>query len=545
MLLKCNFLLIFFTIFVNAGVLSYEELKNKPRSLAKDYYIYRLLTETKYDKKEIKELSKDVYRNKGKLERKLSAIVTQSKKIDPCKGVNAKNILDANLTCKLNRMWPNFVKYISKENRQKLIKELSSYADYVNLLNGYDRENPAKYYADTKHVKNFFSYYMSLNKSEQNSKFDFKLEKEFANNLSNYWYFKTFIKDAVVYDRHKTLRSSLLDINSSNFSQDEAFFLGLNAIKLNKDDSAVAFFDQAAKTYKYQFDRDKSIFWSYLITKNSKTLDNLAKSNDINIYSLYAKEKTGLNKIDVVIPTPSKKNIKDYNIKDPFEWVRLQIKVKNADNETLKSLAIKFNTQETMGQYIYIMNKLSGYNDNFYPMPFMEYIKDSTTHRKALILAIARQESRFIPSVVSTSYALGLMQFMPFVANDWAKKKGLKIYDQDDMFDPKIAYEFANMHLDWLEKYLYNPVFIAYAYNGGIGFTKRMLLKGDLFNEGKYEPFLSMELVPYTESREYAKKVLANYIIYYQALSPGSNTSILKLFETLTQPSKSDSYRKQ
>ena len=167
-------------------------------------------------------------------------------------------------------------------------------------------------------------------------------------------------------------------------------------------------------------------------------------------------------------------------------------------------------------------------------MPYYEYIKDYDARRQALILAIARQESRFIPTAVSTSYALGMMQFMPFVANHIAKKE-LKLdkFDQDDMFDPKTAYFFANHHLDYLQKELGNVVFISYAYNGGIGFTKRMLARPDMFKPGKFEPFLSMELVPYQESRIYAKRVLANYIVYLHRLN--DNTKISSIFQSLIQ----------
>jgi soluble lytic murein transglycosylase len=54
---------------------------------------------------------------------------------------------------------------------------------------------------------------------------------------------------------------------------------------------------------------------------------------------------------------------------------------------------------------------------------------------------------------------------------------------------------------------------VAYAYNGGIGFVTRKV-KPSFKYDGKFEPFLSMELVAYDESREYGKKVLANYVIY-------------------------------
>lgn len=124
-------------------------------------------------------------------------------------------------------------------------------------------------------------------------------------------------------------------------------------------------------------------------------------------------------------------------------------------------------------------------------------------------------------------------------------KKELQIpnFDQDDMFDPRLALKFANHHLDYLEKYLYHPLFVAYAYNGGIGFTKKMLQRGDLFNGGAYEPFLSMELVPFAESREYGKKVLANYVIYARLVR--SSTSISTLFESLKTPVLTDKFRTQ
>jgi len=190
------------------------------------------------------------------------------------------------------------------------------------------------------------------------------------------------------------------------------------------------------------------------------------------------------------------------------------------------------------------MNKAGGGKDNFYPTPFMEYIGDGDNRRKALILALARQESRFVPASVSTSYALGMMQFMPFLANDIGKKQlAIAGFDQDDMFRPEVAYRFANIHIDWLERKIYSPVFIAYAYNGGLGLVKKMLQRGDMFNKGKFEPWLSMELVPYAESRDYGKKVLANFIIYSQILDPRAKISVQQELQDLLVPSRSDDFR--
>jgi len=91
-----------------------------------------------------------------------------------------------------------------------------------------------------------------------------------------------------------------------------------------------------------------------------------------------------------------------------------------------------------------------------------------------------------------------------------------------------------------LKKTFYHPLFVAYAYNGGIGFFRKHL-KAKTFQEGKFEPFLSMELMSNRESREYGKRVLANYVMYKKIL--GEEVSIVTLLETLTDQKKTDRYR--
>jgi len=145
-----------------------------------------------------------------------------------------------------------------------------------------------------------------------------------------------------------------------------------------------------------------------------------------------------------------------------------------------------------------------------------------------MILAIARQESEFIPTAISPSFALGMMQFMPFLVDHTAKKFGLSNFKYTDIFKPKVAYEFANDHLNFLEKHLYNPLLVAYAYNGGIGYTKRNILQQNYFKYNQYEPFYSLEMITPAQPMHYAKKVLANYVIYLNLLGiPSTVTKYL------------------
>ena len=301
---------------------------------------------------------------------------------------------------------------------------------------------------------------------------------------------------------------------------------------------------RAMKGLRSRFLAVRRKFWTYLLSGDQSVLKELAKSEYYSLYALYAKEVLGNKNLNIIIPNPAKNSIEGYDISDPFAWVRTKNSADKMSRAQLLEFAKKFDTKQSIGEYSYIMNKASGGKDNFYPTPFMEYIGDGDNRRKALILALARQESRFIPSAVSTSYALGMMQFMPFLANDIGKKQlAIAGFDQDDMFRPEVAYRFANIHIDWLERKIYSPIFIAYAYNGGLGLVKKMLQRGDMFNKGKFEPWLSMELVPYAESRDYGKKVLANFIIYSQILDPRAKVSVQQELQDLLIPSRSDSFR--
>ena len=126
---------------------------------------------------------------------------------------------------------------------------------------------------------------------------------------------------------------------------------------------------------------------------------------------------------------------------------------------------------------------------------------------------------------------MGTMQIMPFLSKAIAKelKESYNIFDQ---FDAKTNLRYANHHLNYLERKLDHPLYIAYAYNGGIGFTKR-LLKTELFKKGKYEPFLSMELLPYDETKKYGKKVLANYFIYNNHINKKKKIKLTSLIKNI------------
>lgn len=517
----------------NAALYDLNTLKQKDNSIAKDYYIHKLLEKNKIAQKDAVNLRKHIFRYQGKIKTALEALVPAKPTYNPqyarCFNYTSKNILQADNACQIYRVDFSlyFISKLDTSTRAKLAAKFeNSHPESSLLLTAFNQKNPLNYIIDNNNSTLFIKTWKFFNSP------DLVLKKDYLDKLAKEKEFTNFARTIIIKRTQPKLLFSFLQVNPNATSGESAFYLGVNALVFKQEAKALLFFDRAYKTYEKQYDKDNALFWIYQITKKKSDLELLAKSTSLNIYSIWAQElrKQPLN--NFVLLKASKK-IHDFDMNDPFLWQSLSKKIRHADKIKLTKMTDEFNASNTLPIYAYILERVNNFKENYYIMPYYEYIKEYDTKRQALILAIARQESRFIPTAVSTSYALGMMQFMPFLANHIAQKElGLKNFEQDDMFDPKTAYFFANHHLDYLENKLGSPVLIAYAYNGGIGFTNRMLDKG-LFKAGKYEPFLSMELVPYTESRIYAKKVLANYIVYLHLLN--DNTKISSIFESLIQ----------
>ncbi len=125
------------------------------------------------------------------------------------------------------------------------------------------------------------------------------------------------------------------------------------------------------------------------------------------------------------------------------------------------------------------------------------------------------------------------MQIMPFLSNDISKElnESYNVYEQ---FIPDTNIRYGSFHLDSLSKqFNNNTLFIAYAYNGGAGYTKTQLKKGLFSKKNRFEPFLSMELISFAETREYGKKVLSNYYIYNNYLNSENRIDLSTIFQNL------------
>ena len=515
---------------------------DKPRSLAKDFYIYEYVQRDETSPKEAKALFGMVHTMNIRFfhlfAKKMDNV--EYKKISKCMDLDVTALLKEDDEC-LN-IGINISKVTSLAKGQlKLIKpRLKHNKELVNLITLMENEDVYEA-ALNSDASTFLTLFNGSITSYKAAIFNQHIiPKEQMDRLSHSVKFNQFAYNVIQNDKLENVQRSLLHVNPSvQVNAKALFYMGLNALKYDEKEQALTFFELSNERATKGEEKDKALFWQYLVTQNSHFLERIVQDSEINIYSLYAYEYLERPLQNIVSPVLEGTH-PSFNVSDPFAWIKVMNKVYHMNAQEVETLAQSFKYANTLPHYSYLMERATRYTKNYYPIPYPEEISSYSVHRQALMLSIARQESRFIPSVVSTSYALGMMQFMPFVARDIAKKEKLEDFNISNMFDPRIAYLFGNIHLGFLEKSLFHPLFVAYAYNGGMGFTRKHLQAG-AFSQGAYEPFLSMESMINEESREYGKKVLANYVVYRHLL--GEDVSIKNLFEMLLIPSVTDRFR--
>ncbi len=528
--ITATILLLFISSTLFSKEITLEFLNSKPKSIYKDYYIWRYLEQNVSSKTALKLLG-DTKRVNKKLFIKFAKRIDDRsyKKILKCYKMRPKEFLTSDADCIKIGFSSYDATRLSLKELELIDKKISN--KYPKLHNIYQvllDKNPFNRLVRSD-KDTFFDTFNRVGSLYRKKHFNHAINRDFLQKIVHDRRFNQTAKLIITNAKLDKLHRSILDINSSSLSAKTNFLLFLNAIKLDNKGLARRYLSLAKKRFYFRFDKDKALFWEYLVYNDLKSLNKLTKSFDINIYSLYAYEKLGKKPSNIKIIQKCKYLKPKIDITKPFNWLQLLKKIDKKDKDLIK-FSKSFKSCDELPIKSFILERVNFRDYNYFILPYYRYIKEYSKDKQALLLAIARQESRFIPSCISTSYALGMMQFMPFLAKDTAKLMKVKNFDLDDMFKPRIAYSFAYLHISYLQRRLKHPLFIAYAYNGGIGFTKRMLKNG-LFKEGIYEPFMSMELVPYDESKRYAKKVLANYIIYKSIL--GEKSSLITLLKRL------------
>lgn len=153
-----------------------------------------------------------------------------------------------------------------------------------------------------------------------------------------------------------------------------------------------------------------------------------------------------------------------------------------------------------------------------FPTPFAEEFgkaaKDQDIELK-WIYAIARQESAFSEEARSPVGARGLMQLMPGTARLIARQMGRRV-SSDDLYQADQNIALGSFYLaQLLDQFGGNRILATAAYNAGPSRIERVLRRQD----DDLPADIWIENLPYGETREYVKNVLAFSIIYGKKLN--------------------------
>lgn len=171
-----------------------------------------------------------------------------------------------------------------------------------------------------------------------------------------------------------------------------------------------------------------------------------------------------------------------------------------------------------------------------YPTPYAELIRASAREvdiDEAWIYGLVRQESRFVPTARSNAGASGLMQLMPATAKWIANRLGLKDWRPalDEALHANV--NFGSYYLkELLVRFDGSPVLASAAYNAGPRRAQEWRAPAAM------EAAVYIDTIPFTETRDYVRKVMANAVQYARVL--GNPQESLKARLGTVPPIKGD-----
>jgi len=147
-----------------------------------------------------------------------------------------------------------------------------------------------------------------------------------------------------------------------------------------------------------------------------------------------------------------------------------------------------------------------------YPIPYRNLIKSASVERgidEAWVYGIARQESRFMHYARSGVGAAGLMQLMPATAKWAASRAGINDYNKSMIHDLDTNIALGTYYMAYTKNMFSGQETMATAaYNAGPSRAKKWVATLPL------EGAIYVETIPFSETRSYVQKVMANAHLY-------------------------------
>lgn len=184
---------------------------------------------------------------------------------------------------------------------------------------------------------------------------------------------------------------------------------------------------------------------------------------------------------------------------------------------------------------VQVLRQQPAYWQALYPFPYLDPITTWSQERQLnplLVVALIRQESRFMPQIKSVVGATGLMQIMPETGEWVAERINLKNYELEK---PEDNIKLGTWYLDYTHsEYSNNSLLAVASYNAGpsnvSSWIERMSIR---------DPDEFVEKIPFPETKGYVKSVFGNYWNYMRLYEPEIAQRLAQITSNGTQASKS------
>ena len=503
-----------------------EFLESKPKGLARDFYIWQFLSNEHTSLQDALKAYELIHRKTSKLDSLMSAKgkVSELPRKLYCQRLSFESLKKQDKDCIKSGLNLANVPTMPQKNKDFLLKTFQNDPTYKKRIEILSKPNILTGMLNSD-AATFAALYNALRDNQRLQIINQNIKPQALKKLAdeNNKSFNNMLQKIIVThdNSYAKFKKSLIGAKIMGADSYTLFLLGLNEILHQKPKAALEYFRLSSKNAPTTMQKNRALFWEYSISHDNKVLENLASSTNVDLYTIYANQKLGVKPSYEVVTDLGKLSPKkpDFDIKDPFQWQLLKDNLSQVKSDKdLEELSKHFTYEDTSAHLAYVLNQLNKFKIHYFITPFSDKLKWKSDHEKAFTYAIAKQESTLLPALVSTSYALGMMQIMPFNVEPFAKSLKRDNITLEDMFNPVTALEFGTFYLNDLGREFKHPLFVSYAYNGGPGFLRRTLKTKKFFLKNRnYEPWLSMELIPYKESRDYGFRVLANYIVYQES----------------------------
>ena len=154
-----------------------------------------------------------------------------------------------------------------------------------------------------------------------------------------------------------------------------------------------------------------------------------------------------------------------------------------------------------------------GYWGLLFPLPYEPQLRadsESVGLDPLLVASLIRQESEWNPQVVSNANAYGLMQLLPTVGKQMAKKQGIHRFNTSQLLDASTNLRLGTAYFKQdLDHFNGHVEYALAAYNAGVDRVEDWMAVGTYRDMPEF-----VESIPFSETRDYVEGILRNQAVY-------------------------------